>query len=516
MPEHVRLGTILRIIVSGTALLLISVAVRQDLFSVHPISYADQRAAEERGNDGRAPIDLTALDAFVRRLNEGDLLRKHCEPYWEEMVLDENPTLSALANLEEREAKSATLGSDRAVVLPHFNYKPVRLSVMNGSLHCHPLSNCKPRNYDRLGAVSAEKVLRRISEALGQARREGGSLSDVNFTIHLEDCPKLWRGEAPVSVAKGAGSCQKGGEHGGFYQSVQRGQAPPGMLLSESTHLLYSWDIPGVPYGTHNNRFEEVIRNKMHDIAYANGSLSEDLWAKAWNSKEDGVFFIGRFNDDARLQLACQMSVLDLQMSRAFYISDAAKADRPRQNCTKHAIELERAFGCSASHICRGPDTSFDVWQEELFKHKYVLDLPGIGPWSARLSLLLLSGAVVFQHIRNFEAAQFYDAPLKRRGVLVPFSDARDLQEKLDWFRNHDDVAQRVARAAHQWAWTCLTRESIGKSLVTLLRRLGTFQKAGENRTAAEVEGCRIDQSIALADHQAEGFDDLVQKCLEW
>jgi len=126
---------------------------------------------------------------------------------------------------------------------------------------------------------------------------------------------------------------------------------------------------------------------------------------------------------------------------------------------------------------------------------KYLLDMPGHGPWSVRLRLLLLSGAVIFQSSRGTEAAQFFDPLLKP--LLVPFITAQDLQEKVQWLRQNDHVASRMAKAGHLFAWHCLTPEAVQMYLVVFLRRLASLagpSSETQKEQPADQRSVRADQ----------------------
>ncbi|CEL94061.1 unnamed protein product [Vitrella brassicaformis CCMP3155] len=266
-----------------------------------------------------------------------------------------------------------------------------------------------------------------------------------------------------------------------FYIDPANKTSPRPLLLSESSFINLTWDIPAIPYNSHNNDEEALTRQTLSSLLYGKGS-SPDSWSHAWSRKRESVFFIGRNNDPFRLQVACEVNVLEPPLSRKLYISDAGEEKRWRNNCTEKAAQLQRELGCIARHICRPEPVSADEWQKELLQHKYALDLPGIGPWSARLRLLLLAGSVIFQQTRSFEAAQFYDLLLKRNGVLHQFSTSKELVERVKWFRQHDQVARRIALAGHTFAWHCLTREGIRQFLMTWLRRLGRIISKGRSR----------------------------------
>mmetsp|Transcript_29432 Transcript_29432/g.85142 ORF Transcript_29432/g.85142 Transcript_29432/m.85142 type:complete len:138 (-) Transcript_29432:315-728(-) len=132
--------------------------------------------------------------------------------------------------------------------------------------------------------------------------------------------------------------------------------------------------------------------------------------------------------------------------------------------------------------------------------------------------MLLLSGSVIFEPPRSFAATQFFDAPLKRRNLIVRFTDATDLYEKIQWFRRHDDVARRLAAAMHKIGWHCLTHESVRQSLVMLLKRLGALHEPTVGK--ARRPGKRLDDDIRCVIgegtplHAAmDGFGEAADEC---
>jgi len=175
------------------------------------------------------------------------------------------------------------------------------------------------------------------------------------------------------------------------------------------------------------------------------------------------------------------VNVLDERLSEDVFLADSANRKMPRNYCRKEAEEMERKRKCSSAHVCRDLPTTGREWRRRLSRHKYVLDMPGFGPWSHRLRFLLLSGAVVFQQKRAFDFEQFYDRPLKEYGVIVPFTDANDLLSKVRWLQKHDEVAKRIASAAHAFAWSCLSQEGIRMFIVSLMKKLQSIgsMKAG-------------------------------------
>ena len=68
---------------------------------------------------------------------------------------------------------------------------------------------------------------------------------------------------------------------------------------------------------------------------------------------------------------------------------------------------------------CRAAKLTEHDFVDELIRHKYVLDFPGAGNWSRRMSLLLRSGGLIFQSERP--GYQFYEYLLKPGVHYVPF-----------------------------------------------------------------------------------------------
>ncbi|CEM34586.1 unnamed protein product [Vitrella brassicaformis CCMP3155] len=322
--------------------------------------------------------------------------------------------------------------------------------------------------------------LNRLSEAVGYVRDELKlKLNGIHFTAHMSDCPVLWKNVDNVNVKEER--CAYGTAH--FFNE----SAPPALLFSDAASPQWNWDVPVVPYNSHNDKEENRVRKHLSKMFYdENGQFSANRFERQWRKKRSGFFFVGRKSDAARLIVACEVNAIDAELSESFYLTDAGNPIRQRNNCTSDAMKLQKSRGCSASHICRQESTGPEEWQDLLFRHKYVLDFPGLGPWSIRLRHLLLNGGLVFQQRRAFENTQFFDGPLKRYGVLIPFSEGNELVEKVRWFQEHDEVAKKAAWAAHTFAWNCLSPEGIRQFLIHLLLRLGHIGESWENAAKAE------------------------------
>jgi len=426
--------------------------------------------------------------------------------------------------------------ADAAVQIPYLRYQPFRISLVDGRLYCHPLVKCHPHNYWKLSRSPSypHLVLRRFAEAIDYAISQGIHLPNANLTIQMEDCPRMWRTSASknafnLCASKDQDLVATRNRTGGFDLEFASdlpvggpdGGIPNGLLLSTSSYPAHTWDIPALPYFQYNNDEETWIRTNL--TGSADNGMSQEIWKRMWGGKREAVFFVGRMTDESRVRLACEMSVLDPALSDAFYIADGDNPKTPGKNCTGKALELQRKLGCKASHICRAAEMSSAEWQRQLLTHKYHLDLVGFGPWSHRLRLSLLSGAVVFQDQLNFLGSQFYDSPLKRL-LLVPFSSARDLQRQVQWFQKNDAVARQIAWVGHRFAWDCLSREGIRQFLVALVRRLGQLQReqntrrrrrrpSKANEKVEDIRHCDLSHRIPLTPSTTQDFKKAVHSC---
>ncbi|CEL98308.1 unnamed protein product [Vitrella brassicaformis CCMP3155] len=452
-----------------------------------------------RGGFHDAPVDLASFEAFEGRLHDGDLLADHCSRYWEE-VLDDSTSLTQL----EAAARSRGGGlpmltglADNALQLSFHRNTLMRLSVRDGQLYCRPMPH---GSSDKIKEDGALDFLTRLASALEYARGSGANLT-VEFAVQLDDCQKIWRGMAPYTER-----CQA---NSSFY-TLSPGPHHPALLVSTSSSAL-NWDVAAVPYLQHNNHEEAKVRD----------FLSAKSFESVWMERGGGAFFVGRFTEHLRLRMACDVFALPEEPHQAstFYVSDADKI-----NCTKHARLLESEYGCPSDLICRKNPVPFDKWQELLFQHRYLVDLPGVGPWSTRLRLLLLSGGVVLQHQRAYESHQFYSPLLKRHGVLVPFATAEELMAKITWLREHEDIAMRLGRAAHTFAWRCLDHDGIRQWLVAVMKRLDAIAARqsqqrgglGSQQPRAVVQARRLGEEMVVLDAREppEVFRPTVRRCV--
>ncbi|KAK9174102.1 Uncharacterized protein cmbei_2003500 [Cryptosporidium meleagridis] len=177
-----------------------------------------------------------------------------------------------------------------------------------------------------------------------------------------------------------------------------------GLILSISSNPN-SWDFASIPYVNHLDNNELIARSFISD-EYTNNN--KDLW----NFKNNTLFFIGRYTDTSRLDLSCniyneinQNNFQSGNISNHVFISDSNKI-----SCENRANLLEKLTLCDSKFICRKESISFIEWIHRLISSKFSLDLSGVGPWSNRLRMLMLSGKLVkynFYFVHNIFTFNF-------------------------------------------------------------------------------------------------------------
>lgn len=159
-----------------------------------------------------------------------------------------------------------------------------------------------------------------------------------------------------------------------------------GLILSISSHFN-SLDFASIPYVNHLDNNEITARSIIHNYYYYLNNTN------LWNLKNNTLFFIGRYTDTFRLDLSCDIYNLLIHNNQSDNISNKVFiSDSNKISCENRARLLEKLTLCDSLFICRKESISFNHWISESISSKFSLDVSGVGPWSNRLRMLMLTG----------------------------------------------------------------------------------------------------------------------------
>ncbi|OII71909.1 uncharacterized protein cubi_00717 [Cryptosporidium ubiquitum] len=236
-----------------------------------------------------------------------------------------------------------------------------------------------------------------------------------------------------------------------------------GLILSISSHLN-SWDFASIPYVNHLDNSEITARSFIYNYSQNNTNL--------WNLKNNTLFFIGRYTDISRLDLSCDIYNLlhnkFENISNQVFISDSNKI-----SCENRANLLEKLTFCESSFICRKESISFNNWISKSIFSKFSLDLSGVGPWSNRLRILMLTGAMIFQNVRSYHSHQFYDLIFKKNNLFFKFNNPNDIFLNINSILENPQISSNISKIVSNFAINCLSEDGITNYYKTLLLELG-------------------------------------------
>ena len=301
------------------------------------------------------------------------------------------------------------------------------LKVQGGQLSCldapaHPAEH-----------VSIHRISSFVRQLQGTLATYGRTLPDVALWVHMGDEPQI---------------------------AEERADGPGHLPLVGVVQGKGYHDLGALPFF---GLFDWITAGERRQFAKArrNGGSHRARWQR----KDDGIFFHGAPSSGKRLEV----------------IRDVITALRPRgmnlkvKICEKSQPQIDHidtvmsegmkppCEGCTA--WCIKPDEH----AQRLVANKIVLDVPGNGPWSRRLSTLLTSGSVPLVYKGNMD--QFYTVPLEAGRHFVQFDEA-DVHEVAQGLLDDDARAQAIAEAAETFGANCLQEESIQYFLAAFLRGL--------------------------------------------
>ena len=131
-----------------------------------------------------------------------------------------------------------------------------------------------------------------------------------------------------------------------------------------------------------------------------------------------------------------------------------------------------------------------------LLNYKYLLNFPGAGNWSRRMSLLLRSGGAIFQS--ENQGYQFYDFNLKPGLHYIPFDSeigkigAQNLISRLNWAEQNDEIVQIIGSRSSSFGINCLSEQSVDYFVAKILSKYSNmFVGDAINLTSIDLSACR-------------------------
>lgn len=194
-------------------------------------------------------------------------------------------------------------------------------------------------------------------------------------------------------------------------------------------------------------------------------------FGQSWSKRSETAFFHGALSD-------CKSAKANFHGDsnycvRAKLILEASRSKNPLLKNIKatsnfHSVGLN--INCSE---CSEDKLSGKEFVKRLLSHKYLLNLPGAGPWSRRMSVLLRAGGGIFQS--ESVGYQFYELKLVPGVHYIPFDPeigrlgAGNLISRLKWAKENDEIIRQIAARAKSFGNVCLSEQSIDYFVATLL-----------------------------------------------
>ncbi|OII73486.1 hypothetical protein cand_003440 [Cryptosporidium andersoni] len=290
---------------------------------------------------------------------------------------------------------------------------------------------------------------------------------------------------------------------------------PPGLLLSISSNNKYTWDIAAIPYVNHLDNNEKLARSyAINNLLKNNNIINKyfDLIKSQWDKKKNEIFFIGRYTDKSRIDISCWLYneiKNNSKIESNVYIVDSNKI-----SCKKYSRDLQKKLLCNSDYICREEIIYFEKWLKLLNQSKISLDLPGVGPWSTRLRILLLSGSIILQSERSIRSHQFYDLPLKKLGLILGFSNENEFFKNVYQIINNPEIYSKVSQILKTFAIHCLSEDGIKNYFFNLINELVNWEISKINENSINEENLFNENEILINIHNDRLVKQQLNKCL--
>jgi len=226
-------------------------------------------------------------------------------------------------------------------------------------------------------------------------------------------------------------------------------------------------DIAGIPFMSFSDRVSEKENIAFERIEMHTKSSGTD------RTREVTAFFRGALSD-------CSFAVNkyggDVRFcARAKIIHHAVKSQNKLLSGIRSISDFSKVGLNVECRECTAEKLAGYEFIYKLMKHKYVLDFPGAGNWSRRMSLLLRSGGLILQSERP--GYQFYEYLLKPGVHYIPFdpqigkNGAGNLVSRLEWAQKNDKLVREISRRSQSFGRECLLDSSIDYFLSLLITK---------------------------------------------
>jgi hypothetical protein len=232
-------------------------------------------------------------------------------------------------------------------------------------------------------------------------------------------------------------------------------------------------DIPGIPFMSFSDQIFKAENEVFH--TYHNNKIGFD---EQWKAKRNEAFFLGALSDCSNTKE--HHSGLIFYCARAKVILEAAVTKEALLGGVHTTSEIFKngdlgLYGFHNCTDCYRRSLNVKDFVRELSSHKYLLNFPGAGNRSRRMSTLLRAGSLIFQ--AESSGYQFYEFGMKPGIHYISFDPevgrpgAGNLISRIEWAVNNEGIAKKIARRATTFGDNCLTEESIDYYTKTLLRQ---------------------------------------------
>ncbi|CAL6334842.1 unnamed protein product [Bathycoccus prasinos] len=401
---------------------------------------------------------------FLLRLTavEGSYNDESCAHNWDCVVAKLlSPWLSKNRFIDRAELSNMNVSK--------FAHTPLLLRVVKGKLHCvqHPRFR-KIKNNLRIKAYRALHYIHRLNRILKNNRN---AIPDATeWWTHQGDLVKIPLVDDSLPIFSFGGS--KG------YADIA---GIPAAALSDKMGRREErafLDIQKIPW------------EKRLSVAFFRGSLSDCFVAKEK--------FGGNINFCVRAKL-----ILEADRSKLAVLKDIGAS-----SSFKNA-----GFNVKCSSCEKGSMSSSD-FVKNIYSHKYLLNLPGVGQ-SRRMAQLLRSGGTIFQS--ENKGYQFYDYALEPGFHYIPFEaqpgipGLGNLVSRLNWAMENDDAVKKIASRSKSYADNCLTEQSIDYFATAILKGYSSILIGNSSNLPL------VDLSECFAEREGQSISRLckgvIQRC---
>lgn len=324
-----------------------------------------------------------------------------------------------------------------ALDIEKIGHTPLWLRIHLNKLHCVIHPGFRRKRY-RIKIYRAAHYINRLNRILRQ--RKLNLTNGIEWWTHHSDLVK-------VSVSS---------------------NFPPVFSVSGAPGFA---DIAGIPFMSFSDKLSALENNAFQRLeADHNNYLS-------WNGRKRSAFFRGALSDCASAVNTYAGDVNFCARGKVIYYS--VNSNYSLLSGISTSSDFEKIGLNVECKRCHSPKITGEGFIHDLMSSRYVLDFAGAGSWSRRMSLLLRSGALIFQSER--QGYQFYELGLKPGVHFIPFdpeigiSGSGSLLSRLEWAQKNDKIAEQIANRAQSFGRVCLTESSIDYFVSRLLVEYSKF-----------------------------------------